>query len=208
MAFCVRARVSQVRVCPQCARKLFRKKIEALRRQREAELLVEKQREADRERRRKRALPSLALSPDGGGGCSVDANAGDSNVPRVGSDGDVGGGSAGGAQGHDLVRQAVAAAGSGRGEGTVAAAAHKRSRPSRWGDIIVPPSTAAAESGQLGGSSGSGLAERAERAGVGAEAEGGRAVGSDESRKAWAGELQRDRMVEDEMDDYLSSLLL
>ncbi|CAM9583888.1 unnamed protein product [Pylaiella littoralis] len=204
----VKNELVKVRVCPQCARKLFRKKIEALRRQREAELLVEKQREADRERRRKRAMPSLSLSPDGVGGCSVDANAGDSNVPRVGSDGDVGGGSAGGAQGHDLVRQAVAAAGSGRDEGTVAAAAHKRSRPSRWGDIIVPPSTAAAESGQLGGSSGSGLAERAERAGVGAEAEGGRAVGSDESRKAWAGELQRDRMVEDEMDDYLSSLLL
>lgn len=51
-----RAWFEQVRVCPQCARKLYRKKIEALRLQRQIE-----EEELDRERRRRK---KAGLAPD------------------------------------------------------------------------------------------------------------------------------------------------
>lgn len=171
------ARVSQVRVCPQCARKLFRKKIEALRRQRKAEAQtkeLESDADGDGERRRKRGKSSTP-SPSGSARdlATPDGNAGDRHERNFRET------SAG--EGHDLIRQAVEAAG-----GTQTGA-KKRNRPSRWGDRL----------------------ESSERATAAAAGAGGGAIaGDDASRKAWAGELERDRTAEDEMDNYLSSLLL
>lgn len=108
----------------------------------------------------------------------------------------------GGGGGHDLIRQAVTAAGG--EEGARAGAAKKRTRASRWGAAVAPseaataPSTAAVTAKATvdgrGGSNGGGVVEPTSV--------------ENASRNAWAGELERDRTAEDEMDDYLSSLLL
>lgn len=205
----------QVRVCPQCARKLFRKKIEALLRQRETE-----QEEADRERRRTKKAAGLSLdgtrdtalepeeagfvrSSDGvfvEGGRGSSAGALDSGVDGNGKETAVSGASSGaaGGGGHDLIRQAVTAAGG--GEGARAGAAKKRTRASRWGAAVAPAGSAAAHSpvaatvDERGMPSGEGRVEPTSA--------------DNASRNAWAGELERDRTAEDEMDDYLSSLLL
>lgn len=213
----------QVRVCPQCARKLFRKKIEALLRQRETE-----QAEADRQRRREAktagrsldgAVRDAAPEPEGGGGSArlsdaivVQGGRGLSASKTAGSGGGKGGtkeavsgttsNAAGGDGGHDLIRQAVNAAGG--EEGARAGAAKKRARASRWGAAVLPseaataPSTVAVTARSTvdgkGVSSGEGAVERPSV--------------DNASRNAWAGELERDRTAEDEMDDYLSSLLL
>ena len=213
----------QVRVCPQCARKLFRKKIEALLRQREVE-----QAEADRERRRgaKAAGESLdgavgdaAPEAEGGEGSArlsdgvvVQGGRGLSARKTISSGGGKGGtketvsgatsNAAGGHGGHDLIRQAVNAAGG--EDGARAGAAKKRARASRWGAAGVPseaataPSTVAVTAESTadgkGVSSGAGAVEPPSV--------------DNASRNAWAGELERDRTAEDEMDDYLSSLLL
>ncbi|CAM9224538.1 unnamed protein product [Ectocarpus fasciculatus] len=195
----VKNELVKVRVCPQCARKLFRKKIEALRRQRKEEAQIqehESEADSDRERRRKRGKSS---TPSPSGPASANRGARDLATPD-GNANDRHGinfleTSAG--EGHNLVRQAVAAAG-----GTQTGA-KKRSRPSRWGHRLdssdrATAATAATAAGAGGGDSG----------GLAPEAGGGAMAGDDASRKAWAGELERDRTAEDEMDDYLSSLLL
>ncbi|CAN0368416.1 unnamed protein product [Ectocarpus sp. 12 AP-2014] len=182
----VKNELVKVRVCPQCARKLFRKKIEALRRQRQAEAQMKEQEsetDSDGERRRKRGKASTP-SPSGLAPATPDGNADDRHGRNFRET------SAG--EGHDLIRQAVAAAG-----GTQTGA-KKRNRPSRWGDRLDSSERTAAAAGASGGDSGR----------LAAEAGGGASAGDDASRKAWAGELERDRTAEDEMDDYLSSLLL
>lgn len=145
-------------MCPRCARKLFHKKIEALRRQR-----VE-QAERDRRRDRKRA----SLSPDERG-----AEDPPSATPTPHA-----------VEGHELVMQAVQAAGGGTGSRNPT----KRSRQSQSDDA-------------------SGVGAEAGKGRGGSEVEAPPAQ-DDAVRKAWAGEAPRDRTVEDEMDDYLSSLLL
>ncbi|CAM9158587.1 unnamed protein product [Laminaria digitata] len=178
----VKNELVKVRVCPQCARKLFRKKIEALLRQRETE-----QEEAEREQRRR----AKAAGP-------LDGANRDTTPEQEGGRGSARSSRVAGAGGHDLIRQAVTAAGG--GEGARAGAAKKRTRASRWGAAVAPseaataPSTANATVDGRGVSNGEGAAEPASV--------------DNASRNAWAGELERDRTAEDEMDDYLSSLLL
>lgn len=200
-------------MCPQCARKLFRKKIEALRRQRAAE-----QEKNERERRRRakagigqedEAAQNVSEKHDRGflsrGGVSVGVGrgvaAGSSNTGETGAGGSPGSITLG--EGHDLVRQAVAAAGGGDTD----AGSTKRRRRSRWGD--APSGPAGAGTSRVDVVSGGGGV-----LGVGVEGAAGAGGSStivksdDAARKAWAGELERDRTAEDEMDDYLSSLLL
>lgn len=205
----------QVRVCPQCARKLFRKKIEALRRQqqqqqREVERLLKKRQEGEEQADGDGARGSgkrTRKSDDTGGTGRENGHGNNSRGDfALGEDveieEDLGG--------HGLVRQAVAAAGGGSGGGGGGgntSAAKKRSRPSRWGDKIDPSqagavATAAAAAAQSDGSIGSSVS------GTGLGSGSGTAVGDEAMRQAWAGELERDRTAEDEMDDYLSSLLL
>ncbi|CAM9882498.1 unnamed protein product, partial [Scytosiphon promiscuus] len=116
----------KVRVCPQCARKLFRKKIEALQRQRQAEARrAEAEEAADRERRRKRGEKHSPL----GSTSSISPSHGSTR----GGQPDAGGG-------HDFVLQAMGGLNGVTGKGGDGqAVARKRSRPSRWGDRVEPP---------------------------------------------------------------------
>lgn len=87
------------------------------------------------------------------------------------------------------MRQAIGATGSSGGTSS-----GKRRKPPRWVDKLDVADSGIDGEG-AGGDNGPG--------GAGAEVDGDVAA-----RKAWAGELERDRTAEDEMDDYLSSLLL
>lgn len=202
-------------MCPQCARKLFRKKIEALRRQHEAE------QEKNEREQRKRAKAGIGLTGKDAaaaqnaskhaqgfpsrGGVSVDMGGAAGSSDTSGETATPGGSPAGSGldEGHDFVRQAVAAAGG----GDTNSGSKKRSRHSRWGGR---PSVSAGGGMIKGGASsgdggGLGVGVGDEEAGAG----GSSASNKDEAaRKAWAGELERDRTAEDEMDDFLSSLLL
>lgn len=229
-------------MCPQCARKLFRKKIEALRRQHEEAL-----QQAEREQRRRKERLAKGETVDGetagqassppssegvytvkGGKRKTPLEVGEERVAdsrRRGSDSrgnydeennskevSGGGGWEGGGgvpsqqlgDGHELVRQAVAAAsaaqGVGGGQSSTVSAANKRGRPSRWGNKVV---TQTEGGGFATGEGGMGVG-----IGVRAGAVGGSTGGDEASRKAWTGELEKDRTAEDEMEDYLSSLLL
>lgn len=211
----VKNELVKVRVCPQCARKLYRKKIEELRaqRQREQEL-------ADRERRRrvKAGLPPNDHDP----ATSTGPQTPQSNSPAEPT-------SASEDEGHALVRQAMQAAAAAAGKtrpsssggdnsGDSALSSGKRRRQSRWGgrvndDVGVD---GGAEGGVRSGGGGSGASggarEKEEEADAAAAATGSEGTGVNSAamatRKAWAGELERDRTAEDEMDDYLSALLL
>lgn len=204
-------------MCPQCARKLFRKKIEALQRQREAQALAAEQEEAaDSERRRKTGKTASSPVPSHGS-ASGSANAatrhpaGPSDAAgRIGrqANGDSLGGHVDAGEGHDLVLEAVGGSEGGGANGQ--AVARKRSRPSRWGDRIAPPEGIEAQAARdtAEGATGPEGTDGASGGGPAPVSGGAAAIGGEAARKAWAGELERDRTAEDEMDDYLSSLLL
>eukprot|EP00752_Nemacystus_decipiens_P016118 g14413.t1 len=202
----------KVRVCPQCARKLFRKKIEALRRQQKQQ--QRQQHEAERLLRKQQKEEG---GGDGDGDGARGAATGKSAGKRRKSDdsGSRGGTSSRGhiapgddvvdqnkedLSGHGFVRQAVAAAAAGGG---AAPSATKRNRPSRWGDklgVDPPQEGISAAAATSPGRRGRGASETGSGSGG--------AMFDEAARRAWAGELERDRTAEDEMDDYLSSLLL
>lgn len=96
------------------------------------------------------------------------------------------------------MRQAMEAATGGGDKGGGSSVSNKRSRSSRWGAAVAPP-----EEGVNGTQAGGAGAPKSE---TGADQDS--STGDNALRKAWAGELERDRTAEDEMDDYLSSLLL
>eukprot|EP00903_Cladosiphon_okamuranus_P016333 g15063.t1 len=218
----VKNELVKVRVCPQCARKLFRKKIKALRRQqkqqqrqqREAERLLKKQRHQEDDEKGDGDRTGGSGMRRNSDGTSVSSRAGDS--ARAEEDIEYGRDLDLALDGHGLVRRAVAAAASAAGGGnggtttttttiTTTPSANKRNRPSRWGEEIDPcqegaaaAALAAAAAAKSDGGSGS----------YGARTGSGGAVGDEDARQAWAGELERERTEEDEMDDYLSSLLL
>ena len=194
-----------MRVCPQCARKLFWKKIKALQRQQEA----------DRERTRKgvRAASASSVSSDKadeGDGREGREDAVDRVVgqeARQGEGSDLGrssddidttavhGHAPSISEGHDLVLRAVAAAQGGAGASP--ASQGKRPKHSRWGDRVDASSGVGAAAGGQDG-----VGERGEIS-VETGTRGDSAV-----RRAWAGEVEREMTAEDEIDDYISSLLL
>lgn len=107
-------------------------------------------------------------------------------------------------EGHELVLRAVAAAGGGTGSSTTTDPPRsKRHRPSRWRDAVdAPAKVATMASGQEATAGGIDCATSQ------AGSEVVDASPESASRRAWAGELERDRTAEDDMDDYLSSLFL
>lgn len=137
-------------------------------------------------------------------GMSVSSRGGDSTRGEEDIEDDV--------EGHDLVRRAVAAAsaaGGGSSGTTTTPSAKKRNRPTRWGDNIDPSQErAAAAAAAAAAKSDKGRGSGSSGVGAGSTGGGRGAVGDEAARQAWAGELERDRTAEDEMDDYLSSLLL
>lgn len=175
---------AKVRVCPMCARKLFHKKIEALRRQQ-----VE---QAERDQRRKGKAASSAND-------DVESTAKQrpdretlEESKRRGEDPDSV------QNGHELVKQAVEATG-----GSIAANSEKRRR--RWSAALETDDNARGRTEMP--ASGSGNGDGAGNCGDPASSQEG-SQSDDMARKAWAGDLEKDQTAEDEMDDYLSSLLL
>lgn len=197
-------------MCPQCAQKLFHKKIKALRRQQEEE-------EADRRKSGRRAKhgtnpgnSSYSGSIVGKGSKSVEADRSDrrssdpdhtseagfdakEGAPAPGCDSSLN-------EGHALVLRAVAAAGGGGGPSkTTDQPRFKRLRPSRWSDPVDAPAKAGRQE-----STADGLDGVTSQAGLAV----GDASNESASRRAWVGELEKDRTAEVEMDEYLSSLFL
>ncbi|CAM9748468.1 unnamed protein product [Discosporangium mesarthrocarpum] len=181
----------KVRVCPQCARKLFFKKLEALR--------VRQEQERERERRRrKKARGHREGEGEGGGGREGKGEIrGEAQIPMLVKEGVRKEGEEE-EEGHDLVLKAVETAnakhgGGGGGEGGV----QGKKRKSRWGCV------GAGGSGSDPGSTTLNYTDQGGQEGPGGSGgEGGKAT-----RSMWEGEVQKDRTVEDDMDDYLSSLL-
>ncbi|CAM9270296.1 unnamed protein product [Choristocarpus tenellus] len=183
----VKNELVKVRVCPLCARKVFHKKIK--------ELIARREKDSERERRRGMKARE-GNKPHGHISSYKEEDSGQNQSSIEGSESSsahIDHASEGCAD-HNLVLCAVEA---GRGSPTSGA----QKKKSRWDSVgddkggensTIAPVACSATASLPGGGDG---------ARVGGEQVGGNA------RAAWVGEVQKERTTEDEMDDYLSSLL-